>query len=451
MKPLVLIADDEIGIRELLKELLKKECDIITAEDGIETIKQLNSASPDILLLDIRMPKKNGLEVLKYINENKIPVKTIIITADRDINSAIQAMKLGAYDYIIKPFETEKILKTVRNAIERSDLEKEVKKLRSEVQKKYSFKNIVGTSKAIREVFALMEKVIDNNSTVLIVGESGTGKELIARAIHYNGPRKDYPFVAVDCASIPDTLIESELFGYEKGAFTGALSRKIGKFELAGKGTLFLDEIGNLKLEIQAKLLRVLQEREFTRVGGNEKIELQARIITATNADLEQLIKEGKFREDLYYRLNVVPIYLPPLRERKEDIPLLTRYFLNKFNNEYGKKVKIEPSVIDYFMNYSWPGNVRELENTIQRLVIVSDNELITVDDLPAKIKDMEGIKKESGIKVGMTLEEVEKEFIKQTLKSCNYVIAKAARILGITRKTLHTKLKKYNIKIPGK
>ncbi len=448
MKPKILIADDEIGVRELFKELLKDEYTVILATNGVETIEKIENEGPEVMLLDIRMPKKDGLEILNEINERKLPIITIIVTADRDINSAIKAMKLGAYDYVVKPFENDKILKIIKNAFEKSHLEKTVKTLKKEVIKYYGFENIVGQSKQMQDVYELINKVLDNDSTVLITGESGTGKELIARAIHYNGLRKDGPFVVVDCASIPETLIESELFGHEKGAYTGALKRKIGKFELANKGTLFLDEIGNLKLDIQAKLLRVLQEREFTRVGSNEKIQVDVRIIAATNADLQILMSEGKFREDLFYRLNVVPIKLPPLRERKDDIPLLVQHFLKKFNEQFNKDVSISQKVIDYFLKYPWHGNVRELENTIQRLVVTSDQPVIKVKDLPENIKRLGEEKKEEGITVGMRLDEAEKYLIEKTLIANNFNMSKTAKILGVTRKTLHNKLSKYKIDI---
>jgi len=447
MKPKILVADDEIGVTELFKELLKDEYDVIIATNGKDALKLIEEENPALAILDIRMPQKNGLEVLTEINERKIPITVIIVTADKDVNSAIRAMKLGAYDYVIKPFENDKILKIIQNAYEKIKLENEVKVLRSEVRKFSGFENIIGQSKSMQKVYEIMNKVLDNDSTVLIIGESGTGKELVARAIHYNGIRKEHSFIAVDCAAIPESLIESELFGHEKGAFTGALQRKIGKFELANKGTLFLDEIGNLKPDIQAKLLRVLQEREFNRVGGNEKIKVDVRIISATNADLESLMKEGKFREDLYYRLNVVPIYLPPLRERKDDIPLLTKFFLEKFNREYNKNTSIAPSVIDYFLKYNWPGNVRELENVIRRLVVMTNSNLIDVNDLPENITGRISI--EEKISIGnLTIEEMEKRLIIETLKNNKFNISKTAKILGITRKTLHNKMSKYNINV---
>lgn len=445
MKYTILIADDEIGIRELLKELLKNKYNILLAENGEQTIKTLNKENPDIVILDIRMPKKNGIEVLEHIKNKNLRAIPIIITADKDIQTAINAMKLGAFDYVVKPFENEKIFNLVKNAIEKLSLKNEIEYLKTELKKQYSFENIIGISNEMEEVYKQVNNVLDNDAIVLITGESGTGKELIARAIHFNGKRKDYPFIPVDCASIPETLIESELFGHEKGSYTGALNKKIGKFELSNKGTIFLDEIGNLTTVVQSKLLRILQEQELTRVGGNEKINVDVRIISATNADLKKLIKEKKFREDLFYRLNVVPIILPPLRERTGDIQILTQYFLDTYNNKYNKNYKISKKVMDIFNNYYWPGNVRELENIIQRLVLTCPQTIIDVSNLPDNILQIEDKKESFNIEPGITLDKSEKILIKETLMANNLNISKTAKILGITRKTLHNKLDKYN------
>ncbi len=440
MKYTILIADDEIGIRELLNELFKDEYNILIAENGEKAIKLIDKENPDLCILDIRMPKKNGIQILEHIKKKEINTKPIIITADKDVNTAIKAMKLGAFDYIVKPFENEKIDILVKNAVGKVYLEKEVEYLRTELKKQYSFKNIIGDSKLMEEVYKQVNNVINNDAVVLITGESGTGKELIARAIHFNGKRKNYPFVPVDCASIPETLIESELFGHEKGSYTGALNKKIGKFELANHGTIFLDEIGNLKMDVQAKLLRILQEKEFDRVGGNEKIKVSVRIISATNADLEKLIKEGRFRDDLFYRLNVVPVQLPPLRERKEDISLLLHHFLGIFNKKYKKKIKIAKDVMKYLDSYKWPGNIRELENTVQRLILTCTTDMISPSDLPNNIKKLDA-KDSMDIKAGMSLEKAEAVFIKETLIKSNLNISKAAKVLGVTRKTLHNKI----------
>ncbi|MDD5066137.1 MAG: sigma-54 dependent transcriptional regulator [bacterium] len=439
----LLIADDEIGIRELLNELFKDDYSVRIAEDGEKAIRILQQETPDVALIDIRLPKKTGIQVLHAIQESQLPTVPIIITADRDVNTAITAMKTGAFDYVVKPFENEKIVNLVKNATEKIYLQKKVKELSTELTREYTFDNIIGSSKEMQSVYKQIKNVLDNDATVLISGESGTGKELIARAVHYNGKRKDFSFVPVDCASIPETLIESELFGYEKGAYTGAMTKKIGKFELANHGTIFLDEIGNLRLDVQAKLLRIIQEKEFSRVGGNEKIKVDVRIISATNANLEQLITELKFREDLYYRLNVVPILLPPLRERKDDIQSLTQFFLNRYNKKYKKETKMTKDSMKLFMEFKWPGNVRELENTIQRLILTCEGDSIGPSDLPG---DMKGMKKPGTgtLNKAMTLDDAEKFFIKNTLIQNNYNISKTAKVLGVTRKTLHNKLDKY-------
>jgi len=444
MKPTILVADDELGIRELLVELLQDIYNVTTAQNGLEAYDLLKKEKFDLILLDLRMPKMTGLEVIKKIHDEKIPTTVICVTADKDINSAIHAIKLGAFDYVVKPFDNDKMLVLIKNALEKSQLQKQVQYLKNEISTKYSFKNIIGTSRAMQKIYSTINKVINNNSTVLITGESGTGKELIARAIHYNGHRQNGPFIAVDCASIPDTLIENELFGHEKGAFTGANVRQIGKFELANKGSLFLDEIGNLRLDIQAKLLRVLQEFEITRVGGNKRINVDIRIIAATNANLEKKISEGSFREDLYYRLNVVNIKLPPLRKREEDIVLLTNAFTEQYNKEFHKNEKMTKEVLDLFLAYKWPGNVRELKNTVQRLVLISESEQITPDLLDKKFIKTTSPNSSSIIKVGMSMEEAELALIRETIKSTNHNLSKTARILGITRKTLHNKINRY-------
>lgn len=444
MKSTILVADDELGIRELLVELLQDIYNVTTAENGLEAYDLLKKEKFDLVLLDLRMPKMTGLEVIQKIHDEKIPTTIICVTADKDINSAVQALKLGAFDYVVKPFDNDKILVLIKNALEKSQLQKQVQYLKNEISTKYSFKNIIGTSRAMQKIYSTTNKVLNNNSTVLITGESGTGKELIARAIHYNGHRQNGPFIAVDCASIPDTLIENELFGHEKGAFTGANVRQIGKFELANKGSLFLDEIGNLRLDIQAKLLRVLQEFEITRVGGHKCIKVDIRIIAATNADLEKKIAEGSFREDLYYRLNVVNLRLPPLRKRAEDIILLTNAFTEQYNKEFHKNIKMTQKVLDLFLEYKWPGNIRELKNTVQRLILISETDKITPELLDKKFLQTTPSLSSSLVQVGMTMEEAELALIKETIKSTNHNLSKTARILGITRKTLHNKLNRY-------
>jgi two-component system response regulator AtoC len=336
----ILIADDEVGIRELLKDMLSSKFDVETVDRGDTILEILASREFDILILDLQLPGMSGHDVLRKINESRIKIIVVIITASNDIDTAITSMKLGVYDYIVKPFDIDKLVVVLKNIVERLDLENEVNSLREQVGETYRFTSIIGKSAEMHRIYYTLEKVIDTNSTILIIGDSGTGKEVIAKAIHYNSNRKQYPFRSLDCSTIPQDLLGSELLGHEKGSFTGAVSRKIGKFELADRGSLFLDEISNISIEMQAKLLRVLQEMEFERIGGTQIIKVNTRIIAASNRDLRELVKENRFREDLYYRLNVVPIYLPALKDRKEDIPLFIDHFLGKYNREYSREFK---------------------------------------------------------------------------------------------------------------
>ncbi|MCL6630140.1 MAG: sigma-54 dependent transcriptional regulator, partial [Armatimonadetes bacterium] len=350
------------------------------------------SSEPDVnvMICDLIMPDLNGVEVLKSAKEINPQLSVVMITAHGTIKTAVDAMKLGAFDYITKPFDMDEIKLVVKNAAERSELLEENIHLKQELKSRYSFEGIIGSSSKMQEVFKIVERVANSNATVLIRGESGTGKELIARAIHYNSPRAAKPFIAVSCAALPETLLESELFGYEKGAFTGAVGQKAGRFELAHQGTLFLDEVPEISPPVQVKLLRVLQEREFERVGGTKTIKVDVRLIAATNRDLEQLVAEGHFRPDLYYRLQVIQVFLPPLRERTEDIPLLVQHFIEKYNKENGKFVKgVTDETMDLLMKYRWPGNVRELENVIERGVVLADanEDLITPDLLPSMLQ----------------------------------------------------------------
>ncbi len=439
----LMIVDDDPGIREFLKETFNNEYEVITTSSAEEALSTLENISVDVVLLDIKMPGIGGIGFLQNLDKIQEKPAVIVITADREIDTAVNAMKLGAYDYLVKPFDLSKLKITVNNAIERINLEKELRRLREQVEERFAFENIVGKSKKMQEVFKMMKKVLNNDATVLIIGESGTGKELVARAIHYNSPRKDKPFVAIDCAAIPDSLMENEFFGHEKGAFTGAVTSQKGKLELADGGTLFLDEIGNLRLDLQAKLLRVLQEREFTRIGGTKRIKVNIRVIAATNIDLAEAVKQGKFREDLYYRINVFPIHLPPLRERIDDIPLLATHFLKIYNDQYHKNVKISADAIEKMMQYDWPGNVRELENLISRLVLIKeDGEEITTSDLPSEMTSP----KTPVLPQGITLKELEKNYIQDTLKTVKGNISEAARILGLSRKTLYNKIKEFNL-----
>ncbi|MCX7678716.1 MAG: sigma-54 dependent transcriptional regulator [Spirochaetes bacterium] len=454
----VLIADDEPGVRQLLTEVLESTFNVESVERGDIVLNKIHEGQYDILILDLELPGLNGIEILKTIHEKKMKITVVVVTASNNIETAITTMKLGAYDYIVKPFDTEKLLVIMKNIAEKLDLEREVDTLREQVGEKYRFSNVIGKSPAMQRIFATLERVIDTDSTILISGESGTGKEVIARAIHYNSNRRQYPFRSIDCSTIPQDLIGSELFGHEKGAFTGAVSRKIGKFEVTSKGTLFLDEISNLSIDMQAKLLRVLQEKEFERIGGNQIIKVNTRIIAATNKDLRELVRQSRFREDLYYRLNVVPIYLPRLRDRKEDIPLFIDHFLKKYNAEYGRQVSIDIKARIYLTNYNWPGNVRQLENVIKRLVLLSSGKVADLEQVKM-ILEFEGehriatniasqefnFPSEGRI---LSLEEMEKAYLERVLEDCNYNISLTAKVLKISRKTMHNKLKKYGILI---
>ncbi len=449
MKNKILVADDEYGIREFMFELFKDDYQVLLAENGEEAIDVLNRENPEVALLDVRMPKKTGLDVLNYMSENGKGTIAIIITADRDVSHAVDAMKLGAYDYIPKPLDYQKLSIIVRNAMEKKSLEQKLDILEKEVMPNIAFPNIIGQSKSMRAVFQQIENVTNNDITVLVNGESGTGKELIARAIHFSGNRAQKPFIPVDCASFPSTLIEAELFGYEKGAFTGATKATPGKFEMANGGTLFLDEISNITLEAQAKLLRVLQEKEFNRLGSSKNIQVDVRIVSASNKDLRAMIQRGEFREDLFYRLNVIPIDLPPLRERKEDLPMLMSHFLTKYNQLYHKKVEFENNAYQVMLNYAWPGNIRELENLTNRMVLSCSGDRITTQQLPPEIRqapDVKGIGDQL-LNQDMSLDSLESVFIRSVMERHESNISEAASVLGITRKTLYAKLDKYGIK----
>ncbi|RMG01921.1 MAG: sigma-54-dependent Fis family transcriptional regulator [Acidobacteria bacterium] len=444
----VLIVEDEELMRVILEELLKGEgYEVFTAEDGESAIEIFSVEDIDLIVTDIRMQGMDGLELLdklKSIDENAL---VIIITAYSSVDSAIAALRKGAYDYITKPFVNEELLKTIRNALRQRELFRENRYLRRELNKHYSFSEIIGTSESLQNVFRLVEKISATNSTVLIQGESGTGKELIARAIHHNSLRADKPFIAVNCGALPETLLESELFGYVRGAFTDAKSDRKGLFRSAEGGTIFLDEVSEMPPSLQVKLLRALQEHEVTPVGSNIPIKFDARIIAATNKNLEDEVKSGRFREDLFYRLNVIEINLPPLRERKEDIPLLARHFIKKLSKQQGiPEKKIPRDVMLALTAYNWPGNVRELENAIERAFILSQSEQVELDCLPAKIVDYSKNSMEIRDPLGYrpTLEEMERRYIFEVLRSTNYDKAEAAQILGIDLSTLYRKLKRY-------
>jgi len=388
----ILIVDDEPNIRRVLEAVFTKDgYQVRTADNGRKALDIISTdPSLNVAICDLIMPDMNGVEVLKAAREISPGLSVVMITAHGTIKTAVDAMKLGAFDYITKPFDMDEIKLVVKNALERSRLMGENVELKQELKGRYKFDNIIGQSGKMQDIYKIIERVAGSNATVLIRGESGTGKELIARAIHYNSPRAQKPFIAVSCAALPETLLESELFGHEKGSFTGATGQKIGRFELANLGTLFLDEIPEVSPAVQVKLLRALQEREFERVGGTKTVKVDVRLIAATNRDLEQLVADGKFRADLYYRLQVIQVFLPSLRERREDIPPLVEHFIQKFNKENAKEVKfLSPEAMELVMKYDWPGNIRELENAIERCVVLADpaSELVTPDLLPFAIQ----------------------------------------------------------------
>ncbi|KPL18295.1 MAG: hypothetical protein AMJ92_08630 [candidate division Zixibacteria bacterium SM23_81] len=441
----ILVVDDERIMRDSLSDwLLEEGYEVVAVEDGARALEKVRAERWDALLVDLKMPGMDGIEVLEEVKKINQDIPVIIMTAYATVDSAVRAMKQGAYDYIVKPFNPEEIGLAIRKIIAYQDLLKENIYLRHELEKKYEFMDIIGKSHKMQEVLALVRTVAKSNSTILIEGESGTGKELVARAIHNSSLRSEGPFVAVSCAALPESLLESELFGHEKGAFTGAVARKKGRFEIANTGTLFLDEIGDISPKTQVGLLRVLEEKKFTRVGGTEVLQTDVRIISATNKDLKAMVAEEKFREDLYYRINVVSILLPPLRAKKEDIPLLVQHFLKKYCIENKKEIDgLSSEASRLLMKYDWPGNVRELENVIERAVVVAKERIIVPEDLPLLAAE-EGKFKPTP---DMSLREVEKEHILLALESNNWNITKTAKMLGIDRNTLSSRIKKYKLK----
>ncbi len=452
--PRLLVVDDEPGVRESVRMIFENDYRVLSAETGVEALRVIREDVPEVILLDVKMPRMDGIEVLRRIKENHHLSKVIMITATKTVRNAVEAMKLGAEDYITKPFDVDEIRLVVKRALEKINLMREVTSLRSEVERSYNFDHIVGRTDGMKKVFQTIRQIADKKSTVAIYGESGTGKELIARAVHYNSNRRNRPFVAVNVAALPETLIENELFGHEKGAYTDARERKRGKFELANGGTLFLDEIGELPMSAQVKLLRVLQEREFTRLGSSVNEKLDVRFIVATNRDLEEAMRQKQFREDLYYRINVVPIRIPPLRERKNDIHPLVNHILQKIRDEDGCSVpSVSKEALELLMEYHWPGNVRELENVIERCVAFCDGDTIRPEDLPEKIRslqmDSDWLDRnfmEKGQSLSQTIEAFEKKMIINALKRTRGNKTRAAETLRITRKMLRYKVDKYGI-----
>ena len=456
----ILIVDDEKNYLLVLSEVLKDEgYEVLAAQGGHEALEIQKSSDLDLILTDMKMPAMDGIKLLENIKALDPDLPVIMMTAHGTIDKAVEAMQKGAYSYILKPFDNERLTIYVKKAVALYQVVKDNRRLRETVESQYRFGNFIGKSKPIREVFEMIRKVAPSNATVLVEGESGTGKELVAKSIHFNSPRRDRPFIAVNCSALAESLLESELFGHEKGAFTGAVARKKGRFELADHGTLFLDEIGELSQNLQVKLLRVLQEKSFELVGGTRPITADIRIIAATNKNLKEEMISGRFREDLFYRLNVVRIGLPPLKRRKEDIRLLVNHFIDKYASE--RKVDIALKGVDQevdrlFFNYSWPGNIRELENLIERVMILCPNDTVRVSDLPRDFRDnvhnalhLEGIPSDASLYE--TLATIEKAMIERALKMADNVQAHAAAMLGIGKSGLNQKIKKYNLDVGSK
>src|SRR5881628_1057134 len=450
----ILVADDDASIRSLLKQLLTDQgYAVLEAATGSEVVEQVKGSTPDLVIMDVRMPELDGIEALQKVKIASPNTAVLIMTAFGTSNAAIKAMELGAFDYITKPFELEKISHTIKRAFEYQDLTQEVEVLRDEISSLVQTERIVGNSPPMQEVYKTVGKVAKSDATVLITGESGTGKELVAEALHYNSNRRSGPIVKVSCAALPETLLEAELFGHEKGSFTGAMTQRRGRFEMADKGTIFLDEIGEMSLPMQTKLLRVLQERKIERVGSSLGIKVDIRIICATNKDLQRQVEQQKFRDDLFYRLNVINIHMPPLRDRKEDIPALVEHFLAKHRySATAQPAAISEEALKRLMEYDWPGNVRELENVVERAVVLSRGQIITSRELP--FGDHEGDhEEEEGEDVSTeksffkkSVSQFEKDLIMKALRDANGNRSKAAEMLGIYRRLLYAKIKEYGL-----
>ena len=442
-KPTLLIVEDDPTVGESIRLLLKKRgFSIFLASNGKEALQVFRHKMVDLVITDLVMPKMDGMALLEAIKKLKPETEVIVISAQGTIEKAVQAIKMGAFDFIEKPINPKVIALVVERALEKQTLVLQNRDLRSQLEDKFHFRNIVGKSEKMVKIFELIRHIAPYDSSVLIMGESGTGKELIANAIHYHSPRASLPFIKVSCASLSEGIIESELFGHERGAFTGAITSRKGRFEMAHGGTLFLDEVEDIPPSTQIKLLRVLQESEFERVGGNKTIQVDIRIIAASNRDLQEAVEQGRFREDLYYRLNVVNIKLPPLRERKEDIPFLSHFFMEKYNQKYQMKVKgVSQRAMNVLADYQWKGNVRELENTLESIMVINSPEVIDLPHLPQEIREFRESPEVILVKIGTPLEEVEKEILLQTLKITKGNKRKAAQLLGINVRTIHRKM----------
>jgi len=449
----ILIVDDDSNHLKILQTIVRSwGYQVSVADDGSVAVENVKERPFDLVLMDVRMTRMNGIEALRHIKQYNPAIPILIMTAYSSVDSAVEALKAGAYDYLIKPLDFEVLKLSLSRALDHSGLKTENAKLKSKMGADYDLKNIIGKSKPMKELIEMLAMIAPSEATVLITGKSGTGKELIAKSIHHNSRRKDHPLVVVNCAALTETLLETELFGHEKGAFTGADKRREGRFMLADKGTIFLDEIGETSAGMQAKLLRVIQEREIQRVGGEETLSVDVRILAATNRNLEEEVKNGKFREDLFYRLNVVTLRIPPLCERQDDIPLIAQHFLEKFSQKNHKQVKgFSPLAMDMLLKHAWPGNVRELENTIERAVILLLDEHITEKELPATITEAyteksDWVEPPAPIVANRPLDEIEKEAIFATLEDSSGNKSITAKKLGINRKTLYKKLKEYGI-----
>lgn len=451
----ILVVDDDRDIRETMTTLLTMNGYVVTtAEDGPSALDEVKKDKFHLMITDLMLPQMSGVDLIKNVRKINQDIQCIIITGYATVTTAVEGMKAGAFEYLMKPFNSSEILLLVKRALEFQNLKVENEQLKRSLEGKYSFENLIGVSDGLKKVCSLIEKVADTDSTILILGESGTGKELVARTIHFNSQRRNKPLIPINCGAIPENLLESELFGHEKGAFTGAGSLRIGRFELADEGTIFLDEIGEMSPTLQVKLLRILQQKEFERVGGTKTIKVDVRIIAATNIDLEKAVTENRFREDLYYRLNVIPIVVPPLRERTDDIPILIEHFLRHFNKTKKKRIEgFTREVMDLLISYKWQGNIRELENLIERVVILKGEGIVTIEDLPEKIKtsvERHGMSPfripESGINLNDVVEEFENNLIIQALEKAHGVRNKAAQLLSLNRTTLVEKLKKKKL-----
>ncbi|MBI4246472.1 MAG: sigma-54-dependent Fis family transcriptional regulator [Candidatus Rokubacteria bacterium] len=455
----VLVVDDEEGVRASIRAILEDQCEVLEAPAGAEALDLLRRHEVDLVMLDQRLPGEAGMELLPRVKALDPSIIVVLVTAVRDVRTAVEAMRLGAYDYLVKPFDVDDILMVVQRSLEKRALEREVLCLRSalapsEIGGRNGFEGIVGRHPEMARIYQLVTQIAETPTTVLITGESGTGKELVARAIHQRSPRRAQPFVAVNVAAIPEALVESELFGHERGAFTGAHARKLGKFELAHGGTIFLDEIGSLRFDLQSKLLRALQEREIERVGGTRPVPVDVRVLAATNLNLRRAVRERLFRDDLFYRLNVVPVELPPLRNRREDIPLLAEHFVRKIARECNRDVRsVSAGALEVLTRYNWPGNVRELENVIHRAVVLARGQVLHLQDFPLDVALPEAAPRladDTGLPLREACDQFERQYVLMILESAQWNVSRAARRLGVHRNTVLAKLSAWGVHRPG-